>query len=200
MDYHFVHLHFSNDDTHGLLYCVVAARRKAGKEMAGQAGHDASIDARDFFTLNRDLFLRSLGMIAVYIGFTVLSAKHGDLMLAVSTILMKFLMIFSYFTDGFAYAGEALTGRFIGEGSSEGVHATVRQTFAWGWGMAVLFMLAYGLGGTPLFHLMTSAPEVVEAGKQFLPWLFLMPLVGTPAFVWDEIGRASCRERVFLTV
>ena len=171
----------------GLLYCVVAARRKAGKETAGQAGHDASIDARDFFSLNRDLFLRSLGMIAVYIGFTVLSAKHGDLMLAVSTILMKFLMIFSYFTDGFAYAGEALTGRFIGEGSSEGVHATVRQTFAWGWGMAVLFMLAYGLGGTPLFHLMTSAPEVVEAGKQFLPWLLLMPLVGTPAFVWDGI-------------
>ena len=140
-----------------------------------------------FFTLNRDLFLRSAGMIAVYIGFTVIGATLGDVMLAVSAILMKLLMIFSYFTDGFAYAGEALTGRFIGEGSKEGVRDTIRQTFLVSWAVAALFVLAYGLGGTPLLHLMTSDSGVVEAGKAFLPWLMLMPLIGCPAFVWDGI-------------
>lgn len=140
-----------------------------------------------FFTLNRDLFLRSLGMIAVYIGFTVISARFGDMMLAVSSILMKLLMIFSYFTDGFAYAGEALTGRFIGEKSSDGVQSTIRQTFAWSAGVAALFLAVYGLGGVPLFRLMTSDTAVVEAGRQFIPWLLLMPLVGCPAFVWDGI-------------
>ena len=146
------------------------------------AGHRPS-----FFTLNRDLFLRSVGMIAVYIGFTVLSARLGDLMLAVSTILMKLLMIFSYFTDGFAYAGEALTGRFIGERSPDGVRSTVRGTFCWGFGLAALFMLLYGLGSTPLFRLMTSDLAVVQAGRQFIPWLLLMPLIGCPAFTWDGI-------------
>ena len=86
---------------------------------------------RAFFVLNRDLFIRSMCMIAVYIGFTMISARYGDMMLAVGAILMKLLMDFSYFTDGFAYAGEALTGRFIGEGSPEGVRTTVRQTFVW---------------------------------------------------------------------
>ena len=139
------------------------------------------------WTMNRDLILRSLGMMAVYIGFTVLSARIGDMMLAVSTILMKLLMLFSYFTDGFAYAGEALTGRFIGERNREGVRATVRSTFAWAFGLAGMFMLLYGFGGVPAFRLMTSDNSVVEAGRQFLPWLLLMPLIGCPAFNWDGI-------------
>ena len=152
--------------------------------------------ARAFFSLNRDLFLRSVGMIAVYIGFTVISAQYGDVLLAVSAILMKLLMFFSYFTDGFAYAGEALTGRFIGEGSRDGVHSTVRQTFLWGWVMAAFFMLLYGLGGTPILRLMTEDGAVVEAGRPFLPWLLLMPLIGCPTFVWDGIfiGATASRD------
>ncbi|MBR3406382.1 MAG: MATE family efflux transporter [Bacteroidales bacterium] len=140
-----------------------------------------------FFTLNRDLFLRSLGMIAVYIGFTVISARYGDVMLAVSAILMKLLMFFSYFSDGFAYAGEALTGRFVGERSVEGVKSTIRGTFLWGMGVAALFMLVYGVGGMPMMHLMTRDVSVLEASRAFLPWLLLMPLIGCPAFIWDGI-------------
>ena len=169
----------------GFAYCLAAASRRYAWN--AQSAQSQELPHHAFFSLNRDLFLRSLGMIAVYIGFTVLSARYGDLMLAVSAILMKFLMFFSYFTDGFAFAGEALTGRFIGEGSLEGVQSTVRQTFAWSWAMAGGFMLLYGLGGTPLLRLMTSAPEVVEAGRQFIPWLLLMPLIGCPAFMWDGI-------------
>ena len=71
-------------------------------------------ETRNFFVMNTDLFVRSLCFIAIYIGFTTISARYGDLLLAVSSILMKLLMIFSYFTDGFAYAGEALSGRYIG--------------------------------------------------------------------------------------
>ena len=142
---------------------------------------------REFFFLNRDLFLRSLCMIAVYIGFTMISARYGDMMLAVGAILMKLLMIFSYFTDGFAYAGEALTGRFIGEGSPDGVRTTIRQTFLWCLGVTVLFLLVYGVGGVPLLRLMTSDPSVVDAGREFIPWLLLMPFIGCPAFTWDGI-------------
>ena len=142
---------------------------------------------RAFFVLNRDLFLRSMCMIAVYIGFTMISARYGDMMLAVGTILMKLLMIFSYFTDGFAYAGEALTGRFIGEGSHEGVQSTIRETFLWSFGVTGLFFLVYGVGGVPLLRLMTSDPDVVDSARAFIPWLLLMPVIGCPAFTWDGI-------------
>ena len=166
-----------------LLKSIVAKCNDKFQETAEGQG----VSAQAFYRLNRDLFLRSVGMIAVYIGFTVLSARLGDLMLAVSSILMKLLMLFSYFTDGFAYAGEALTGRFIGERSREGVRAAVRGTFAWSFGLAGLFMLLYGFGGVPMFRLLTSDTAVVQAGQAFLPWLLLMPLVGCPAFAWDGI-------------
>ena len=173
----------------GFAYCILAARRRYFVH------GNLDTESGSFFNLNRDLFLRSLGMIAVYIGFTVISARFGDLMLAVSTILMKLMMIFSYFTDGFAYAGEALTGRFIGAKSEEGVRSTVRQTFAWSGGVAVLFMALYGLGGTWLFSLMTSDGTVVDAGLEFIPWLLLMPLIGCAAFVWDGIFIGATQGR-----
>jgi len=165
-----------------------------------------------FFKMNRDLVLRSVCMIAVYIGFTVISARHGDLMLASASILMKLLMLFSYFSDGFAYAGEALTGRFIGEeeispratlgrddrkgygrDDNDGVRSTIRGTFLWGGGCALLFLAVYGLGGVPLLRLFSGDAAVVDAARQFLPWLMLMPLIGIPAFIWDGIYTGATR-------
>ena len=171
----------------GFLYASLAVWFRYGWVLkhAKQGGHAAGF--REFFVLNRDLFFRSVCMIAVYIGFTMISARYGDMMLAVGAILMKLLMIFSYFTDGFAYAGEALTGRFIGERSPEGVRSTIRQTFLWCLGVTALFFLVYGVGGVPLLRLMTSDPSVVDAGREFIPWLLLMPVIGCPAFTWDGI-------------
>ena len=174
----------------GFTYAAFAARHAMGQlvdQVQVQQRPVDQVQAPSFFRMNRDLVLRSLGMIAVYIGFTVISAKFGDTMLAVSAILMKLLLVFSYFTDGFAYAGEALTGKFIGAGDKLGVHAAVKGCFIWGWGLAGAFMLMYGLGGVPAFHLLTSDVTVVEAGREFIPWLLLMPLIGVPAFIWDGV-------------
>ena len=172
----------------GFAYASLAVWHRYGTFFKSRAAASQNVTSwRAFFVLNRDLFLRSLCMIAVYIGFTMISARYGDMMLAVGAILMKLLMIFSYFTDGFAYAGEALTGRFIGEGSPDGVRSTIRQTFLWSLGVTVLFFLVYGVGGVPLLRLMTSDPSVVEAGREFIPWLLLMPVIGCPAFTWDGI-------------
>ena len=171
----------------GFLYASLAVRHRYGTFFRAHTQPTQNHGWREFFVLNRDLFLRSVCMIAVYIGFTMISARYGDMMLAVGAILMKLLMIFSYFTDGFAYAGEALTGRFIGEQSRDGVLSTIRETFVWSLGVTVLFFLVYGLGGVPLLRLMTSDPDVVEAGREFIPWLLLMPVIGCPAFTWDGI-------------
>ena len=142
---------------------------------------------RRFFVMNADLYLRSLCFIAIYIGFTVISARYGDVLLAVSSILMKLLMIFSYFTDGFAYAGEALVGKHIGSGDRQMLGQSVRWTFIWSMGLAVLFMGVYYFAGMPMLHMMTSDASVIEASSAFLPWLLLMPPVGCAAFTWDGI-------------
>ena len=151
---------------------------------------------RRFMSMNADLFVRSLCFIAIYIGFTVISARYGDTLLAVSSILMKLLMIFSYFTDGFAYAGEALVGRFIGAKDRAMIRESIKWTFIWSMSIALIFMGIYHFAGVPMLCLMTSDAAVVEASREYLPWLLLMPIAGCAAFTWDGIyiGATASRQ------
>ena len=152
-------------------------------------------ETRRFFNMNTDLFIRSACMIAIYIGFTTISARYGDLLLAVSSILMKLLLLFSYFTDGFAYAGEALTGRYIGARNPLMLRQTVKWTFIWSMGIATVFILIYRFAGVPMLRVMTSDAAVIEAAKGYMPWLMLMPVVGCAAFTWDGIYIGATASR-----
>ena len=109
---------------------------------------------------------------------------------------MKLLMLFSYFTDGFAYAGEALTGKAIGMRDRELTRETVKWTFVWSMGLGLFFVLIYVFGGTPIVRLMTSDAAVVESCRDFFLWLLPMPLIGCMAFTWDGIyvGATAARE------
>ena len=109
---------------------------------------------------------------------------------------MKLLLIFSYFTDGFAYAGEALAGKYIGAKDRQGVRDTVKWTFIWSMGLAFGFMLVYQFAGVQMLKMMTSDLSVIEAAKGYLPWLLLMPVVGCAAFTWDGIyiGATASRQ------
>ena len=188
----------------GLLFCFSALAFKY-REVAFGSGAQIQLKGLGrFFAMNGDLLLRSLGLILVYIGFTAISARYGDALLASASILMKILLIFSYFTDGFAYAGEALTGRFIGARDAAGLNDTVKYTFIWSMSIAVFFIGIYGVAGVPLLRMMTSDAVVVETARAFLPWLLVMPLLGCPAFTWDGIylgatASGACRDSSLLS-
>lgn len=142
---------------------------------------------KSFFHINADLFVRSLCMTGIYLGYTIIAGRYGETMLASANIMMNLLMIFSYFTDGFAYAGEALTGRFIGARDKEMLRRSMVGTFRWSFGVAGFWVLIYIVAGLPMLRMMSDDPAVVEACRQFLPWLALMPMVGCAAFTWDGI-------------
>ncbi len=146
-----------------------------------------SSERKVFARMNTNLVIRSACFIAIYIGYTVISAAYGDLMLASASIMMKLLMLFSFFTDGFAYAGEALAGKYIGARDHERLSTSIKWVFAWSVSIAVLFIGVYYGAGVPMLRLFTKDIEVVEACSQFLPWLILMPLFGVVAFTWDGI-------------
>jgi MATE family multidrug resistance protein len=153
-------------------------------------------ETRRFFVMNTDLFVRSLCFIAIYIGFTTISARYGDLLLAVSSIMMKLLMIFSYFTDGFAYAGEALVGKYIGAKDGPMLRQSIKWTFVWSMAIAVIFMGVYQFSGVSMLKIMTSDAAVIQQSKEYLPWLLLMPIIGCAAFTWDGIyiGATASKE------
>ena len=189
----------------GLLYGLLVCRFKYGRSVFSQlrrsdfAGllRDGSLGR--FFRMNLDLLGRSFFFILIYIGFTMIAAGYGDVMLAASSILMQLLMFFSYFTDGFAYAGEALAGRFIGERDGVMLRQSVRYVFGWSMALAVFFAFLYALAGSPVIRLLTSDETVVQACRLFLPWLLMMPPLGCAAFTWDGIFLGATASRGLMT-
>ena len=140
-----------------------------------------------FFAVNRDIFLRTLCLIAVTVCFTSSGAAAGDTVLAANALLMQLFMLFSYVMDGFAYAGEALAGRYVGAADAAGFRRTVRRLFGWGLVLAVAFTLAYGAGGRTFLGLLTSETSVVGMAMAYLPWAVAIPLTSFAAFLFDGI-------------
>ncbi len=185
----------------GLLVAAILLQRKLKKGIFGVQELPLLPSAlrwsklRRLFVLNGNLFIRALCFMVVYVGFTSLTSRYGDGPLAVGSIMMKLFMLFSYFIDGFAYAAEALTGRFVGARDSLNLRRSNRILFIWTLAIGAVFTLLYALTGEGMVRLMTSDASVISGSHPFLPWLVAMPLVSCLAFLWDGIfiGATAAR-------
>lgn len=144
-------------------------------------------EMKRFFQVNRDIFIRTLCLIAVTVFFTSTGAAYGDVVLAVNALLMQLFTLFSYFMDGFAYAGEALTGKYIGAKDNQSLRLTIRHLFKWGIALSLLFTLLYGAGGKSFLGLLTNDTSVISASEEYIYWVLAIPLAGFSAFLLDGI-------------
>lgn len=144
-------------------------------------------ELKRFFVVNYNLFIRSLCFLGIYAGFTSLSTSYGDEILAVNTIMMKLLLLYSFILDGFAYAGEALAGKYIGAQDKKLLHISIRVTFRWGAIVAVLSTVGYIFGSGAMVRILTDNQQVIADSAQFYHWLWIMPAISGIAFIWDGI-------------
>ena len=151
-----------------------------------------------FFSVNRDIFFRTLCIVAVTVFFTSTGAAYGDVVLAVNTLLMQLFTLFSYVMDGFAYAGEALSGKHIGAGNRTEFRRTVRHLFGWGTALAAAFTLLYGIGGKNFLGLLTDDTEVIRASGDYFLWVLAIPAAGFSAFLLDGICIGATATRIML--
>jgi MATE family multidrug resistance protein len=132
--------------------------------------------------LNRDIFLRTVCLVAVNLFFTSAGARQGDMTLAVNTLLLTFFTLFSYVMDGFAFAGAALSGKFYGAGDDAALRAMTRRLFVWGALMVVAFTAVYVIGGngflgcSPTTAGSLPQPPITSSGPVSSPWRAWPPL------------------------
>ncbi|MEL6865397.1 MAG: MATE family efflux transporter [Bacteroidota bacterium] len=142
---------------------------------------------RYFLTINRDIFLRTLGLTFAMGFFFSQSGLAGPEVLAINTILMQFSSWMSYGVDGFAYAAESLVGKYKGADQEDKVRAAIDLSFQWGMGLALGYSLLYGLAGERLLTIFTDDPSLQEASRPYLWWMVVLPLLSTPCFIWDGV-------------
>lgn len=144
-------------------------------------------ELRRFFSVNVDVMLRTVCLIAVTLWFTRAGSVQGPLILAVNTLLMQLFLLFSYMMDGVAFAGEALVGRYVGARDLQHVHLCVKRLFVWGAAWTLLFTLVYFLGGEGILDLLSDDAGVRSAAHEYFVWALTSPLAGFAAFAWDGV-------------
>lgn len=145
--------------------------------------------------INRDIFLRTLCLIAATLWFTRQSARFGETVLAATAILQQLHLFMAHGLDGFAHAAQALIGRTVGAGRRADLIAAIRASTIWAGVAAFLFAAVYAIGGTTIIAVLTGLPDVRTMAALYLPWATLMPVVAVWSFQLDGIFIGATRTR-----
>lgn len=140
-----------------------------------------------FMKVNGDIFIRTMLLISSLSFFTAISAQISDTVLAVNSILFQYFLLFSYFIDGFAFAAEALVGKYTGARQPGMLKRVVKRLFVWGVLISLPFTAMYLFGNDWILRLLTDQQEVIANATPYLFWVALIPIITFPAFLWDGI-------------
>jgi MATE family multidrug resistance protein len=143
--------------------------------------------------VNSDILIRSLLLEAIFVSFMFMGAGQGDVTLAANQVLLQFLMIASYALDGFAFSAEALVGKATGARSPSRVRRAALLASGWGMVSAVLMAIGFAVFGGWIVDAMTTAPDVREQARIYLPYLVGLPVIGCAAFMLDGIFVGATR-------
>lgn len=142
---------------------------------------------KSFFSLNGDIFIRTLTLIFTFSFFTAKSSAAGEDVLAVNSILINLWTIMAFGIDGFAFAAESLIGRFVGAGDRNNFLKAVKYSFLWGIGLGCIIALIYGLFSSSILALFTNKKDLVSLAMTFMFWTIMAPIINAFCYIWDGI-------------
>ena len=148
-----------------------------------------------FFTVNANLFVRTMALMFTIAFVTAQGARMGDVILAANAVLMNLQNLTAFGLDGIAHAAEALVGKAVGEKRRSAVETAVRLSLKWSLWFAIGFSAAYVIGGPALIRLLTDLADVRDAAFAYLPWLIASPLISVWSFLYDGVFVGATRAR-----
>ncbi|MGV6839181.1 MAG: MATE family efflux transporter [Planktomarina sp.] len=145
--------------------------------------------------LNTDIMIRSLLLMLGFSSFAFVGSSFGDVSLAANTVLQQLAMTTAYAMDGFAFAAEALVGRYFGAGQVHKLREAAIKTTLWGAGICVAMAAALWVFGPAIIDLLTKDSAVQSQARVYLFWMVLAPLIGWPSWMLDGIFIGATRSR-----
>jgi len=142
---------------------------------------------RRMLQVNGDIMIRSVLLTGSFTTFLFVGSDLGDINLAANQVLLQFLEITAFALDGFAFSAEALVGGAVGARDRYQVRRASVMASQWGVGGAVLLGAVFFIVGPALIDLMSTSPEVREAGREYLIWAALAPVIGVASWMFDGI-------------
>ena len=145
----------------------------------------------NLFSINFNIFLRSLLLEMVFLSFLFWGASFGTLIQAANQILIQFLHIFSYALDGFAFSAEVLVGISYGRKRLDDLRNAVLICSKWAAITALGLSIVVFFFGPIFIGFMTTSAEVVNVANEYLVWITLAPTISFLAYIMDGIFLGS---------
>lgn len=139
------------------------------------------------FSLNKDIFIRTLVLTLSFAWVTRLSAQSGDLVLAANAILLQVLSISAFALDGVAVSAETLTGQAAGRRDWRRFGIIVKRTGVVSYGLAILLSAIWWLAMPSYLQLMTNIESVLELTMAYQGYAIILPVIGVGAYWLDGI-------------
>jgi MATE family multidrug resistance protein len=103
--------------------------------------------------------------------------------------------------DGFAYAAEALTGRFIGAKDIASLRRCVKMCLVWSFGISFFFVGVYIGWWRDIFMLLvppdgSDIDVLLSVAEEYIGWIIVIPLAAAMPFVMDGIMVGAARSRI----
>ncbi|MGE1099695.1 MATE family efflux transporter [Peribacillus simplex] len=130
---------------------------------------------KKMFIVNRDLFIRTICLLAVFNLFTAKGATFGTELLAANAVLIQIHYIMAYFFDGFANASSILVGKAIGSNNEKLYKKTLTLSLQWSILSAFFIACAYAIFQEQIIGLFTNLPRVIELSNTYGAWLIIFP-------------------------
>lgn len=142
---------------------------------------------KEFFGVSGYVFGRNIMLFAVFSTFTYYSSSLSGDYFAANQLLIQLLFFMSFAVDGVAYAAEALVGKFKGAGLGQELNTSIKWCLIWGVSFGFLFSVSYMFFGSDILAQMTPDASLVSMAVTYLPWLSLITIFGSIAFIWDGV-------------
>lgn len=139
------------------------------------------------FSLNKDIFIRTLILTLSFAWITRLSAQSGDVILAANAILLQVLSISAFALDGVAVSAETLSGQAAGRRDWPRFRLIVKRTGIVSYGLAIILSTIWWLLMPTYLQLMTNIDAVFALANDYRLYAVLLPLVGVGAYWLDGI-------------
>ena len=179
----------------GLIAGLIVVRRVQGPILRGlrwPALVDRTALGR-LWSVNRDIFIRTLGLMTAFGWFTAQGADQGKVLLAANAVLFNLQLVMSYALDGFAHAAEVLVGEALGRKDPRAIQRSVRATMTFSAIIAVAFALIWAIFGGLIIDALTDLPAIRAAARTYLPWAIGMPLISVWCFQLDGVCIGAMR-------
>lgn len=139
------------------------------------------------FSLNKDIFIRTLILTLSFAWITRLSAQSGDVILAANAILLQVLSISAFALDGVAVSAETLSGQAAGRRDWPRFRIIVKRTGVVSYGLAIMLSALWWLVMPTYLQFMTNIESVFTLAYNYHLYAVLLPLVGVGAYWLDGI-------------